>query len=366
MKLEEIINYLEELIPLSFQESYDNSGLLIGDKNMEITSALTCLDCTEDVLDEAINNNCNLILSHHPIIFNSIKKLTNSNFSEKLIYKAVKNDIAIYAIHTNLDNIYGGVSFTVAKKLNLLNSKILKPKEKTLTQLITYCPKEALNPIQNELFKIGAGKVSSKYDQCSFSSEGLGGFRPLNNANPVLGEINNRTEIDEKKLELIFPTHLESKIKKTLFEIHPYEEVAYQFIRLVNRNSNIGSGLIGELEKEIDVLSFFNLLKNEIPLHTIKHTKFSKKNKVKRIAFCGGSGAFLLNEAKSQKADIYISSDFKYHDFFEANNEIIIADIGHYETEQFVPNLISDILKKKFPKLAVILTQINTNPISYY
>ena len=366
MKLEEIINYLEELIPLSFQESYDNSGLLIGDKNMEITSALTCLDCTEDVLDEAISNNCNLILSHHPIIFNSIKKLTNSNFSEKLIYKAVKNDIAIYAIHTNLDNIYGGVSFTVAKKLNLLNSKILKPKEKTLTQLITYCPKEALNPIQNELFKIGAGKVSSKYDQCSFSSEGLGGFRPLNNANPVLGEINNRTEIDEKKLELIFPTHLESKIKKKLFEIHPYEEVAYQFIRLVNRNSNIGSGLIGELEKEIDVLSFFNLLKNEIPLHTIKHTKFSKKNKVKRIAFCGGSGAFLLNEAKSQKADIYISSDFKYHDFFEANNEIIIADIGHYETEQFVPNLISDILKKKFPKLAVILTQINTNPISYY
>ncbi len=366
MKLLEIIEYLEIVAPLSYQESYDNSGLLVGDKNMNITSVLTCLDCTEEIIEEAISGKCNLIISHHPIIFNSIKKITNSNYNERVIYKAIKNDIAIYSMHTNLDNIDGGVSFILSNKLGLLNSKILKKKENTLTQLITYCPKKDIKKVEDALFNVGAGKVGSKYDQCSFISQGLGSFRPLENANPYIGSKNKRSFQDENRLELIFPTYLEKQVMSKLFEIHPYEEVAYELIRLANKDTTIGSGVIGDLNKEMDVISFFKLLKKIIPCQVLKHTKFSNKTKVKKIAFCGGSGVFLINEAIFQKADIYITSDFKYHDFFEVDNKIIAVDIGHYESEQFVPNLISEILKKKFPKLAIILTQINTNPISYY
>jgi len=366
MKLIEIIEYLEIVAPLSYQETYDNSGLLVGDKNMNITSVLTCLDCTEGIVDEAINNKCNLIISHHPIIFKPLKKIINSNYNERIIFKAIKNDIAIYSIHTNLDNIEGGVSFILANKLGLLNSEILKKKESTLTQLITYCPKKNINKLEDALFKVGAGKVGSKYDQCSFISKGTGSFRPINNAAPYIGSKNIRSSLYEEKLEIIFPTYLEQRVIKTLFDTHPYEEVAYQLIRLENRDVSIGAGVIGDLNKEMDVISFFKLLKKIMPFSMLKHTGFSNKKSVKKIAFCGGSGVFLLNEAISQKADIYITSDFKYHDFFEVDQRIIAVDMGHYESEQFVPNLISEILKKKFPKLAVILTQINTNPISYY
>ncbi len=366
MKLLEIIEYLEIVAPLSYQESYDNSGLLVGDRNMNVKSILTCLDCTEGVIEEAIMKSCNLIISHHPIIFNSIKKITNSSYNERVIYKAIKNDIAIYAMHTNLDNIDGGVSFILADKIGLLNPKILKKKENTLTKLITYCPKKDIKNLENSLFNVGAGKVGSKYDQCSFISEGEGGFRSLDNANPYIGSKNIRTSLNEDKLELIFPNYLEKKVIKTLFDNHPYEEVAFQLVRLVNSDTNIGCGVIGELDEELDVVSFFKLLKKVMPFSMLRHSIFSKKTKVKKIAFCGGSGVFLLNEAISQKADVYITSDFKYHDFFEVDQRIIAVDMGHYESEQFVPNLISEILKKKFPKLAVILTQINTNPISYY
>ncbi len=366
MKLIEIIEYLEIVVPLSYQEGYDNSGLLVGDKNMSVKSILTCLDCTEDIIDEAINNKCNLIISHHPIIFNPLKKITNSNYNERIIFKAIKNDIAIYSMHTNLDNIEGGVSFIFANKIGLLNPEILKKKANTLTQLITYCPTKDVKKLENSLFNTGAGKVGSKYDQCSFTSNGTGSFRPLDEANPYIGSKNIRSSLNEEKLELIFPTYLEKSVIKTLFDNHPYEEVAYQLIRLENRNSTIGSGIIGDLKKEMDVISFFKLLKKEMPCSILKHTGFSNKTKVKKVAFCGGSGVFLLNEAISQKADVYITSDFKYHDFFEVDQRIIAVDMGHYESEQFVPNLISEILKKKFPKLAVILTQINTNPISYY
>ena len=366
MKLIEIIEYLESIAPLSYQENYDNSGLLVGDENMKIKSVLTCLDCTEEVIEEAIKKQCNLIISHHPIIFNDIKKITHSTYNERVVLKAIKNDVAIYAIHTNLDNIEGGVSFILANKLGLLNPKILKQKENTITQLITYCPEKHIKKLESALFSVGAGKVGSKYDQCSFISQGLGGFRPLDKANPYVGSKNERFSQNEDRLELVFPSYLEKNIIKTLFDAHPYEEVAYELIRLGNKDKTIGSGVIGDLKSEMDIISFFKLLKKNMPFKFLKHTKLPNQAKVKKIAFCGGSGVFLLHEAIAQKADIYITSDFKYHDFFEVDKKIIAVDIGHYESEQFVPNLISEILKKKFPKLAVILTQINTNPISYY
>ena len=366
MKLAEIVKYLDNKVPLNYQESYDNSGLLIGDKEMVVTSVLTCLDCTEDVIKEAVHQKSNLIISHHPILFSPIKKITNSNYVERIIFEAIQNNIAIYAMHTNLDNIAGGVSFIFSNKLGLLNPNILKQKEAILSKLITYCPKKYLSKIQTALFDVGAGKIGSKYDQCSFVSEGLGTFRPLSGANPYIGSKNKRTNQSEDKLELIFPTYLQKEVIKALFEAHPYEEVAYDVLHLENQDNLVGSGVIGELSKEMDVISFFKLLKKEFPHHMLKHTKIPNRKKVKKIAFCGGSGSFLVNEAIKQGADIYISSDFKYHDFFDADKKIIIVDIGHYETEQFVAEQIYEIVKKKFHKLDVILTKINTNPISYY
>ena len=366
MKLAEIVKYLDNKVPLHYQESYDNSGLLIGDKDMEVKSVLTCLDCTEDVIKEAIQQKSNLIISHHPILFRPIKKITSSNYVQRIIFKAIKNNIAIYALHTNLDNIEGGVSFIFSNKLGLLNSQILKQKDAVLSKLVTYCPTKYLSKIQTALFDIGAGKIGSKYDQCSFVSDGLGTFRPLSGSNPYIGSENKRTSQSEDKLELIFPTHLQKRVIKTLFEAHPYEEVAYDIIHLENQDNSVGSGIIGELNKEMDIISFFKLLKKEFPYQMLKYTKFSNIKKVKKIAFCGGSGAFLINEAMKQGADIYISSDFKYHDFFDANEKIIIVDIGHYETEQFVAEQIYQIVKKKFHKLDVVLTKVNTNPISYY
>ena len=365
MKLFEISNYLDTRGPLAFQEEYDNCGLLIGDKAMDIASVLVCLDCTEDVIDEAINNNHNLIISHHPLLFQGLKKITGANYVQKIVTKAIKYDIAIYAMHTNLDNIRGGVSFIFANKMGLLNTRILQKKSNILSKLVTYSPKKYLKKIQDRLFNIGAGKVGFKYDECSFLSQGNGTFRPLEGADPYVGKKNERTSQEEYRIELIFPSHLEGKVINTLFEAHPYEEVAYEIIALENKSSNIGSGIIGELHKEIDVLSFFELCKEKMPFSVLRHTKFLNK-KIKKIAFCGGSGSFLIKEAINQCADIYISSDFKYHDFFDADGKIIIADIGHYETEQFVAEKISEIIKKKFPKLDVILTEINTNPISYY
>ena len=365
MKLAEIVKYLEHTVPLSYQEEYDNSGLLVGDNDSDITSILTCLDCTEEVIKEAISKKCNLIISHHPIIFQPIKRLVNSNYGERVVFQAIKNNIAIYAMHTNLDNIIGGVSFIFANKMGLLNTRILQKKSNILSKLVTYSPKKYLKKIQDALFNIGAGKIGYKYDECSFFSEGNGTFRPLEGADPYIGKKNERTSQGEYRIELIFPSYLEEKVIKTLFEVHPYEEVAYEIIALENKSSNIGSGIIGELDKEIDVISFFELFKERMPFSVLRHTKFLNK-KIKKIAFCGGSGSFLVKEAINQCADIYISSDFKYHDFFEADGKIIIADIGHYETEQFVAKKISEIIRKNFPKLDVILTEINTNPISYY
>ena len=364
MKLAEIIKYLEEKVPLSYQESYDNCGLLVGDKDTKITSVLTCLDCTEEVIQDAIEKKCNLIVSHHPIIFKPLNRLSNSSYVERIIFQAIKNDIAIYALHTNLDNIINGVSYTFTDRIGLKNVKILKEKNSGLSKLITYVPKKYFIKIQTALFSVGAGKIGNKYDQCSFYSDGLGTFRPLEEANPFIGKKNNFSSQKEVKLEIVFSSYLQKNVVKTLLEAHPYEEVAYEIIRLNNSN-NIGSGVIGDLNEKMDVQSFFKLLKKVMPYSILKHTKLSNKQ-IKRVAFCGGSGSFLSNEAILKGADIFISSDFKYHDFFSADGKIIIADIGHYETEQFVAEHISRILKKNFPKLDVILTKIDTNPISYY
>ena len=363
MKIKEITDYLEGFAPLHYQETYDNCGLIVGDSQKNISGALITLDCTEKVVDEAISNNCNLIIAHHPIIFGSIKKINGKNYVERVVIKAIKNDIAIYAIHTNLDNVHGGVNSKIAEKLGLKNCKILRPKSKFIKQLVVYCPDTHAELLKNSLFESGAGEFN-RYDNCSFSVSGEGTFRPKDGSNPFIGVSGTTESVSEKRLEFFYNLADEKNILDCMFNNHPYEQVAYQTYSLDNISSEIGSGMIGFIEKEVDSKEFLVKVKQIMKTDCIKHTSLVRK-KIRKVAICGGSGSFLLNDAIARNADIFISSDFKYHEFFDADKNIIIADIGHFESEQYTKELIYDLLREKFTKFAIRLSKLNTNPINY-
>lgn len=363
MLLKEITAYLESIAPLSYQESYDNAGLICGNENMEITGAIISLDSTEAVLDEAMAKGYNLIISHHPIVFTGLKKLNGKNYVERVIIKAIKNDIAIYSAHTNLDNMKNGVNLKICERLGLLNSHILSPQKNLLKRLITFCPVEATEVVRQALFSSGAGTIGN-YNECSFNSLGKGTFKAMENAAPYVGKVGERYEGEEVKMEFIYPQHLEAKVIKALLHSHPYEEVAYDLLQLTNSHKEIGAGMIGELPQEMDELAFLQFLKETMRTACVRYTSIRNK-KVKRIAVCGGSGSFLLNAAIANKADVFITADMKYHQFFDAEEHLIIADIGHYESEQFTMELFYEILNKKFSTFALQLTKIHTNPIKY-
>ena len=364
MKISEITQHLETFAPPHFQESYDNSGLIVGNASAECTGVLISLDAIETIIDEAIAKKCNLVVAHHPIIFRGLKKLNGNNYVERTIIKAIKNDIAIYAIHTNLDNIKKGVNNKIAEKIGLKNLQILQPKENILKKLITFAPLDKAEDLRKALFDAGAGELG-KYSECSFNTEGLGTFKPLKGADPFVGEIGKRHEEKELKIEIIFPVYLEHKIIQAMIKAHPYEEVAYDIISLGNYLSDVGSGLIGELDEEMDEKAFLAKIKSTFGLKIIKHTAL-KGNNVKKVAVCGGSGSFLIPVAITNKADVYITADIKYHEFFDADSRLVVADIGHYESEQFTIDLLDDILREKYPNFAVLKTEVNTNPVNYY
>lgn len=363
MKIKEITSYIESVAPLCYQESYDNSGLICGDDQTAATKVLVTLDCTESILDEAIALGCNLIIAHHPIVFSGLKKITGKNYVERVLIKAIKNDIAIYAAHTNLDSVQNGVNAQIAEKIGLVNTKILSPKFGLLKKLVTFCPLNKANEVRQALFDAGCGNIGN-YDECSFNSEGFGTFKANDLTKPYVGEKGSQHKEQELKIETIYPSYREHVIVSALLQAHPYEEVAYDLLPLANKHANVGSGLIGDLPKEEDELSFLKRLKQNMQTNCIRHTQVIGK-KIKKVAICGGSGSFLLNEAIAAGAGIFVSADFKYHQFFDADNKIVIADTGHYESEQFTKQLFYDLLTKKFPIFAVHLSKINTNPINY-
>jgi len=364
MKIKQITTYLEELAPISLQESYDNCGLIIGSKDTELKGILISLDTTEAVVEEAIKLNCNLIISHHPIVFNGIKKINGNNYVERTVIKAIENKVAIYAIHTNLDNIFEGVNNKICRKLNLKNLKILLPKNQLLKKLVTFVPNDFVDKVRKSILEAGAGTIGN-YDFCSFNIKGYGTFRALENANPFVGKTNEIHNEDEVRLETIFPSYLTTKIIKSLTESHPYEEVAFDIYPIENSISTIGSGMTGELEEEITEIEFLETLKTIFNLKIIKHTQFLNK-KIKKISVCGGSGSFLLKNAINANSDVFITADMNYHNFFDAENKILIADIGHYESEFYTKELIFELLNKKFANFAIQISTVNTNPIKYF
>ena len=363
MTVKDITNYLEELAPLQYAEDFDNVGLLVGNYNSQVTGVLVALDTLETIVDEAISKKCNLIVSFHPIIFSGLKKLNGNNYVERVLLKAIKNDIAIYAMHTALDNSFMGVSAKMAEVLGLTNTKVLLPKQGLIKKLTTYAPTNDAEKIRTALFKAGAGNIGN-YDDCSFNTDGIGTYKGNENSNPTLGVKGKLHSENETFISVIFEKHLQNNILKALFEAHPYEEVAYDIVTTDNLHQNIGMGMIGELADPLTGQDFLNFVKQQFNLQCIKHSKILDRP-IKKVALLGGSGSFAIDSAKHLGADIYISSDFKYHDFFKAENHLILADIGHYESEQFTKNLIVDYLTKKFRNFAIVLSEKNTNPINY-
>lgn len=355
---------MEDYAPLNYQEDYDNSGLLTGDVNEEVTAALVALDCTEEIVDEAIAKNCNLIITHHPIVFKGLKKLTGKNYVERVVLKAIKNNIALYAIHTNLDSVHNGVNGVICKRLGLQQSKILHPKSGVLKKLVTFCPLAQVAMLREALFAAGAGHIGN-YSNTSFNADGTGTFKAGQGANPYVGEQGVQHHEQETRIETIFPAQNERKILLALLENHPYEEVAYDIYPLENKLNTVGSGMIGWLEQEMEATEFLGFVKSRMNVTVIRHTRATGK-KIKKVAVCGGSGSFLLQQAIAAGADAFITADFKYHEFFDADGKLIIADIGHFESEQFTSDLLIDIIREKFPNFAIRLTEHNTNPINYF
>ena len=362
MKVSEILNQLESFAPPVYQENYDNAQLIVGDKNAECTGVLVSLDCIESVVQEAIDTGCNLIVSHHPIVFSGLKSLTGKNYVERTIIKAIQHNICLYAIHTNLDNIKAGVNAKIAEKLGLVNTQILKPKKGFLYKLTVFGTSDDITKIKEAVFNVGGGEIG-EYSNCSFVSCGMGSFKPSEKSNPTIGEANKLEVLREDRCEIVIEKAKLSACLAAAKNASSYEELAYDIVALENSWQDMGSGMIGELPEEKDPTDLLKSLKKIFNVPSIKYS--GKAESIKRVALCGGAGFFLLPNAIGAKADIFISSDVKYHEFFDAETKIILADIGHYESEQYTIELIAEFLNRKFPTFAVRLTSINTNPVNY-
>ncbi len=363
MQVKELVSYFNQLAPFTYQESYDNSGLLVGDPQSEVKGVLVALDCIESIVDEAILHGANVIVTHHPIIFKGLKRITGANYVERTVLKAIKNDISLIAIHTNLDHVHFGVNHIISEKLGLKQPKILNPKAATNYKLVVFVPQTHADLVRDALAKAGGGMIGA-YDSCSFTTSGEGRFRPDETATPFLGKAGELEVVEEVRIELIVSEHALSPVLHAMKATHPYEEIAYDVIALTNTNEYIGSGMIGTLEQEMEIMEFLNFVKKTFQCGTVRYTQ-PVKSMVKTVAVCGGSGSFLLRDAIRAKADVFITGDFKYHEFFDAENHLVIADIGHFESEQYTSEWLVAQMKKKFTNFAVRLTSVNTNPINY-
>ncbi len=362
-KIKEIINLLENLAPLAWQESYDNAGLQTGNSNTEVTGVLITLDCTLEVVEEAIAKNCNLIVAHHPVIFKPLKRLTGTNQVEQTIIKAIQNNIAIYASHTNLDSVLGGVNSKIAKKLGLQKTKILDQKKEALIKLVTFAPKENTETVLKAMHAAGAGQIGD-YKNCSYHTEGEGRFLPTKESDPHIGEPGKPEKVKEDRIEVLLPAPFQSRVVDALVAAHPYEEVAYDLYPLKNAYQEVGIGMIGELPEAMTPEQFVAHLKTKMEITGLKYTKIGP-DKIRKIAVCGGAGSFLIGKALQSGADAFVTADLKYHEYFMAENRMHLFDLGHYESEVFTKEIFYDLILQNFPNFAVLLSEINTNPVTY-
>ncbi|MBK6829025.1 MAG: Nif3-like dinuclear metal center hexameric protein [Chitinophagaceae bacterium] len=363
MTINEVTRYLEGIADPSLQEGYDNAGLITGDGGLSCTGILCTLDATEEVIREAMARNCNLVVAHHPIVFGGLKKINGKNYVEKAVITAIKNDIAIYATHTNLDHVAAGVNGQIASKLGLVSTRILNPKENTLKKLYSFVPLEQAEQVRNAVFAAGAGQIG-QYSDCSFNSPGTGTYTAGENARPFAGKPGIPHTEPEIKIEMIFPAWLEKQIVAALKAAHPYEEVAYDIVSLNNTHPGIGAGLIGEFPEAMEEQAFLDHIQKVFAVPVVRHSAIRASGK--KVAICGGAGSFLIFKALASGADAFITADLKYHEFFDANGRLLLCDVGHYESEQYTTDLLAEVLRQKFPTFAVLKTEVKTNPVHYH
>ncbi len=362
-RIQDILSFLDQIAPPAYQESYDNATLICGDRNWPLTGVICTLDCTEAVVEEAIQQGANLIVAHHPIVFKGLKSITGKTYVERTLIKAIKANVSIFAIHTNLDHVSGGVNKRIADRLGLEQTHILQPKKQLLSNLVFFVPSANKEQVLAAVFQAGAGKIG-EYKDCSFSSEGLGRFTPSENANPTLGQAGIPHEEPELRIEVVLPSYLSGKVLSALKAAHPYEEVAYFLSSLENENLEVGAGMLGVLPKAMTEEEFLDYLKERMNLQIVKHSPLRRKQ-IQKVALCGGAGIFLLGDAKKAGADVFVTSDIKYHEYFDAEGALVLCDIGHYESEIFTKELLADVLSQNFPNIALYLSKAVTNPTSY-
>lgn len=364
MIVQEVIDIIEETAPLAYAEGFDNTGLLVGDRNQQVTGVLVTLDTLEEVVNEAIAKDCNMIVSFHPIIFSGLKSITGKDYVERVVIKAIQHNIAIFAMHTALDNAWEGVNHGICERLGLKKTFSLIPQAKPIEKLTTFVPLHAADQVRQALFDAGAGNIGN-YDNCSFNLAGQGTFKPGEDANPTTGKIGKLEKVEEIQIGITYGRHARSSVLKALFASHPYEEVAYEITKLENTNQHLGMGMLGEWEEAKSEEEFLAFVKKRMKTDCIRHTQLLGKE-IKKVAVLGGSGSFAIKAAIASGAQAFITSDLKYHEFYQAEKRILLADIGHYESEQFTKELLVSLLSKKISKFAIVLSQVNTNPITYY
>ena len=349
--------------PLPLQDGFDNAGLQIGLTEAEVAGVLLCLDVTEAVVDEAVALGCNLIVSHHPLIFSPLKRITGSNYIERCVIKALANGIAIYSAHTNIDNAPGGVNYRIAEKLGLQNVRILVPKEDALLKLAVYVPVSAADAVRCALFAAGCGNIGN-YDSCSYNVDGYGTFKANEGCNPFCGNVGELHREQEVRIETVLPAYLKNKVVAALIKAHPYEEPAFDIYQLKNAWDSVGSGVIGELPAECDEAEFLQGVKEKFNVGSVRHTPLLGKS-VKRVALCGGAGGSFAGAAMAAGADVYITGEARYHDLFNYAGKMLVAVIGHYESEQYTMDIFKEIIEKACPGVKVMKTVVNTNPVNY-
>lgn len=363
MKIREVTDYLNSRFLPAYQESYDNAGLLLGDVDQEISAVLCTVDVTPEVVNEAMERHCNLIVSHHPLIFGGLKRITSDTATGNMVMKLIANKITVYAAHTNLDNLDWGVNAALAKQLGLEECRVLRPMEGVLRKLVTYVPTDQADKVRAALFNAGAGTIGA-YDCCSYNSDGFGTFRANEGCNPFCGNIGEEHHEAETRIEVIYEKRLERRLIAQLLKAHPYEEPAYDCVPLANAYAKVGAGMIGMLPHTVDTQAFLEAVKERLGLPVVRCSALCREQ-VRRVAICGGAGSFLIGDAKAQGADIYLTGDLKYHDFQQAEGSIVLADIGHYHSEQFAKDIFSDVISEKFSTFACLKAESDKGYIRY-
>jgi dinuclear metal center YbgI/SA1388 family protein len=367
VRVADVVAHLEALAPPAYQASYDNARLLVGEPDAPVTGVVTCLDSTEAVVDEAVAAGANLIVAHHPIVFRGLKALTGGDYVQRTVMAALRARVAICAVHTNLDHVLHGVNDRLADALGLSAERgarrVLDPLADQLSKLVTFAPRANAEAVRQALFAAGAGVISD-YDHCSFNADGTGTFRGAADSDPHVGRPGADHAEPETRIELILPRHLEARAVAALHAAHPYEEVAYDLYPLRNAHPRVGAGLLGRLPEPMDEEAFLDRLRERLDVPVVRHTALRAKP-VRTVALCGGAGVFLLPKAIAAGADVFVTADVKYHEFFDADGRILLADVGHHESERFTADLLADSLREKFGTFAVRSTQERTNPIRY-